>query len=66
MSIEHVPFASFWTTALLVVLAFPARSFLAAFIALVLGSWLGVRLDRWLRRHPSTGGRRLRGMLGVS
>jgi len=59
------PLASFWTTLLVVALCSLARLPLLTLGAAAFGSWLGVMLDRWLRRHPSTGGRRLRWILGV-
>lgn len=60
-----LPFASFWTSLLLMALCYPARSLLLTLPAMLLGCWLGLRLDRWMRRHPSVGGRRVRFMLGV-
>jgi hypothetical protein len=60
-----LPFASFWTSLLLMALCSPARALLLTLAAMVVGAWLGLCLDRWLRRHPRVGGRRVRFMLGV-
>lgn len=60
-----LPFASFWTSLLLGALCYPARALLLTLAAVILGSWLGVRLDRWLRKHPEVGGPRLRFVLGI-
>jgi hypothetical protein len=61
-----LPFASFWTSALMMGLSYPVQSLYATLVALLAGVWLGVRVDRWLRRHPAVGGRRLRFLAGVS
>ena len=67
-----LPFASFWTSIAAMGLAYPVgallgptKAFGVTLVALVLGLWLGVRLDRWLRRHPAVGGPRMRWVLGV-
>ncbi|HEY8206253.1 MAG TPA: hypothetical protein VIG99_02150 [Myxococcaceae bacterium] len=60
-----LPFASFWTALLLMGLCYPARALTLTLAAMLLGCWLGTRLDRWLRRHPRVGGRRVRFLLGV-
>src|SRR4051812_2826488 len=58
-----LPFASFWTSLLLMALCYPARSLLLTLPAMLFGCWLGLRFDRWLRRHPRLGGRRVRFLL---
>jgi hypothetical protein len=59
------PFACFWTCLLTLAIGYPAHSLLVSLAMLAMGLWMGVKLDRWLRNHPSTGGRRLRSILGV-
>lgn len=59
------PFACFWTCLLTLGVGYPAHSLLVSLGMLVVGLWLGVRLDRWMRAHPSVGGRRMRKVLGV-
>lgn len=60
------PFASFWTSLLAMALVYPAAHLTLTLAALGVGLWAGVRLDRWLRRHPGVGTRPVRFLLGVA